>query len=62
MGKLIIEAGNENKDALIKDYINARDRQAEIELEFCKRNATCIKCVLFNHCVTAGLAPNGIRK
>lgn len=62
MGKLIIEAGYENKDALIKDYINARDRQAEIELEFCQRNVTCIECALFNHCVTAGLAPNGIRK
>lgn len=47
---------------LIEEYKLVRDRQAEIELEYCKRNMTCIECSLFNHCVTASMYPNGIRK
>lgn len=60
--KRLKEEGISNSEGLIQEYILARDRQAEIELEFCKRNVSCIECGLFNHCVTAGLAPNGIRK
>lgn len=62
MGKLIIESGIEDEKGLIKEYISARDRQAEIERQFCLRTPTCIECDLFNHCVTASIAPNGIRK
>lgn len=60
--KRLEEEGIPNSEGLIQEYILARDRQAEIELEFCKRNMSCIECGLFNHCVTASIAPNGIRK
>lgn len=62
MGKLIIEKGIDNKNSLVQDYISASERQREIELEFCKRNFSCVECGLFNYCVTASISSNGIRK
>ena len=62
MAKFLVDKGTEDPEILIEEYRSSLTKMSKIEFQFCTRNASCLECELFNICITAGLAPNGIRK